>query len=100
MLEGGGNLPLELEGQAGAMISELREAGWAISASFHDADCFGNRYVDLCRAGLRIRLVNDRSQHFIHGPTEEIKAAGIWRAFGSLEEFRQAIVKWATNLHQ
>ena len=89
MTQGSGNLPIELEAQAVAMISSLREAGWTVSACFYDADHFGNWYTDLCHAGLTIRLAKDRSQYFISGPTEEIKAAGLWRTFDSLDEFQK-----------
>jgi hypothetical protein len=98
MLSGDQDLPVVVETEAGALISDLREAGWTVSGFRYDANYFGNWYVDLFRAGLTIRLVKDRSQYMIDGPpSEEIKAAGLWRAFDDLEEFRRAIIKWATN---
>jgi len=58
---------------------------------------FGNWQVKLHRAGNLLELVKDRSQYMVGGPpTEAIKAAGLWRAFDDLEEFRSALVKWAS----
>jgi hypothetical protein len=91
------NLAIEVEAEAGVMISDLRKAGWTVTASYYDAECFGNWLVDLFRAGVAIRLVKDRSQYFVRGPVDEIKAAGLFRAFNSLQDFRQAITNWATN---
>ena len=98
MLSDGANLPVEIESEVGALISDLREAGWTVSASRYDARVFGNWYVDLCRKDQTIRLMKDRSEYMIGGPpTDEIKAAGLWRSFVNLYEFRQAIVRWATK---
>ena len=43
------DLPIEIETEAGALISELRETGWTVSAFCYDAKSFGDWYVDLCR---------------------------------------------------
>jgi hypothetical protein len=98
MVSGSGNIPVEVETEAGELIAELNSAGWTVSTSHYDAKSFGNWYVDLRRADLTLRLVKDRSQYMIGGPpTKTIKATGLWRAFDDLEEFRHAIVKWATD---
>lgn len=89
------NLAIEIEADAVAMISDLRKAGWGVTASAFDAKCFGNWYVDLSRMGVAIRLVKDRSQYYVGGPSDA--AAGLFRAFTSFEEFRQAITKWLTG---
>jgi hypothetical protein len=98
MFSGEVDLLIEVKTEAGALISELREAGWTISASRYDARIFGNWYVDLVRKGHTIRLVKDRSQYMIDGLSiKEVKAAGLWRAFNDLHEFQRAIVNWATK---
>jgi hypothetical protein len=91
------DLPIELETEAGALISELRETGWTVSAFRYDAKSFGDWYVDLRCEDRMVRLVKDRSQYMIDGPTEEIKAAGLWKAFNDFGEFRRAINNWVTK---
>jgi hypothetical protein len=94
----GDNMPAEVEAEAGELIAELHSAGWTVSRSHYDARVFGNWYVDLRRADLTLRLVKDRSQYMVDGlPINEIKAAGLWRAFDDLEDFRHTVVKWATD---
>jgi hypothetical protein len=98
MTHNGADLPLEIEQEAGALISNLQAAGWTVSDAFYDRQAFGNWYVNLHRAGVPIQLVKDRSQYMVHGPSkEEQEAAGLWIAFNSFEEFRQAVVKWAAK---
>jgi hypothetical protein len=98
MFSEGADLPVEVESEVGALIADLREAGWTVSASRYDARVFGNWYVDLRRKNQTIRLMKDRSQYTIGGPPiEEIKAAGLRRSFDNLYEFQQAIVRWTTN---
>ena len=99
MLSNGGDLPDKVEIEVGALILQLREAGWVVSTSRYDAKVFGNWYVELHRADRMIRLVKDRSQYLIDGShMEEIKAAGLWRVFDDLEEFWRAVSKWITHL--
>jgi dipeptidase len=94
------DLPVEVETEVGALIAQLQTAGWIVSAHHYDAKHFGDWYIDLYRAGHRIRLVKDRSQYIFDGPpVEEIKAAGLWKAFDDLHEFQQSVSKFATNLN-
>ena len=98
MAQTGANLPIEIEREAGALISDLQAVGWTVSTSLYSPKSFGNWYVDLHRSGVAIRLVKDRSQYMVHGPRkEELEAAGLWWAFDSLSEFRQTVLKWAVN---
>ena len=91
-------LRAEIESEAGALFSELHAHGWVVIYSLYDAKVFGNWYVDLRRSGADLRLVKDRSQYLIEGPPfGELKAAGLWRAFEDLDEFRQAVINWARN---
>ena len=99
MLSGNARVPAEVQAEAGELISDLHFAGWTVSTAHYDADSFGNWYVDVCRAGRTIRLVKDRSQYMIAGPrTPEIKAAGLWKGFDDIREFRHALIKWAKTL--
>ena len=89
-------VPVEVDAEAGELISELHSAGWTVSTSHYDANLFGNWYIDLCRAGRTIRLVKDRSQYMIAGPpTPEIEAAGLWKAFDNLADFHRELIEWA-----
>jgi hypothetical protein len=98
MLSGNESIPIEVEVEAGKLISELHSAGWTVSTSHYDAKLFGNWYVDLTRAGHTMRLVKERSQYMIAGlPIQQIKAAGLWKAFDDFQEFRHVLIKWAND---
>jgi hypothetical protein len=91
-------LTVEVETEVGALISQLHQAGWIVSVSRYDAKAFGNWYVELRRANGLIRLSKDRSQYQIDGSNiEEIKSAGLWRAFDDLEHFRRAVGNWIVD---
>ena len=98
MPESGFKLPVEVEKEAGPLLAELRAGGWQVSASEYDASAFGNWLVDMQRDGVVMRLVKDRSQYMVTGPPEEVlKAAGLWRAFDSLNELQTTVARWATR---
>jgi len=90
------SLPSEIKMEVGKLISRLSTAGWVVSDCRYDPKAFGNWYVDLSRDRLTIRLTKDRSQYFVDRlPAEELKDAGLWRAFDNVEEFQNAIIQWA-----
>jgi hypothetical protein len=92
------SLPTEVEIEIGVVIAVLNNAGWQNTSSRYDAKIFGNWCIDFCRGGQTIRLVKDRSQYMIFGSQEEeIKAAGLFRAFDDLHEFRQSVSQFINN---
>lgn len=95
--EGEETLTPEVQDEAGAIVADLSAAGWTVTASHYDEQHFGNWYVDLTRGERTIRLVKDRSQFMVDAPIEELKAAGLFKAFDELGTFRQAVVAWATR---
>jgi hypothetical protein len=98
MPEGGFKLPVEVEEEAGPLLAELRAGGWQVSASEYNASAFGNWLVDLQRDGVVMRLLKDRSQYMVTGlPREVLKAAGLWRAFDSLNELQTTLARWANR---
>ena len=98
MPESGFKMPVEVEKEAGPLLAELRAGGWQVSASEYDASAFGNWLITLQRDGVVMRLLKDRSQYMVDGlPTEELKAAGLWRAFNTLNEFQMAVTRWANR---
>jgi hypothetical protein len=68
-----------------------------VNDCYYDPETFGNWYVDLTRGDVTIRLVKDRSQYYVAGPTESIKAAGLWKSFAELNDFRDAVASWANQ---
>jgi hypothetical protein len=91
-------LPNEIAEEVGELISELQKKEWTISFARYDAQSFGNWYVDLDQKGNCIRLIKDRSQYIFSGPPiEEIQAAGLWKSFDDLHEFRHAVIKWVVQ---
>lgn len=90
------NLPVEIAREAGLLISTLRTAGWILPEARYDANTMGNWYVDLARDDVFLRLVKDRSQFFVTGPPiQNLKAAGLSRAFDDFAEFQQSVLSWA-----
>jgi hypothetical protein len=93
-------LPDKVEAEAASLLAELRALGWTVFAYRHDPRHFDNWSIDLQLAARTIRLVKDRSQYMFDGPrTEELKAAGLWKAFDDFEEFRQAVILWVNQPH-
>jgi hypothetical protein len=91
-------IPIELEREVGTLLSDLRSAGWKITFYHYDAGSFGDWFIDLCRGAHAIRLVKDRSQYMISGSQEEeIKAAGLWKAFDDFGEFSQSVCGFALS---
>ena len=77
------------------LVSALLSRGWNVVSSSYDASCFGNWHIDMRNGGSTLRIVKDRSQYMIDGSElHELKAAGLFRAFGGLQEFRNAIMNW------
>jgi hypothetical protein len=98
MPESGSKLPVKVEKEAGLLLAELRTAGWRVSASEYDASAFGNWSINLQRDGVMMRVLKDRSQYMVDGlPAEALKAAGLWRAFDSLDELRITVTQWANR---
>lgn len=95
MEDGSETVPVEIAAEAGVLIDELRLAGWTVHESQFDAKFFGNWFVDLRCENRALRLLKDRSQFMVGGPpTQEIKDAGLWRAFESFEQFCNAVRKY------
>jgi hypothetical protein len=91
------HLPDKVEAEAASLLAELRALGWTVVACRHDPQHFGNWSIALQLGERTIRLVEDRSQYMFDGPpAEELKAAGLWKAFDDFEEFRQAVMRWVT----
>jgi hypothetical protein len=98
MQENDNTLPDEIKAEAETLFSKLYDAGWIVSSSAYSFNSFGNWYVELSRAGSRIRIAKDRYQYLIEGsPEKKIKAAGLWRAFNNYEDFRHAVIKWLAS---
>ena len=85
----------EVRQDIAGLIDALSNAGYAAEGTY-DAKDFGNWYVDV--AGPRqFRLIKDRRQYLIDGPEDSLRAAGLWRAFNSREEFQTAVLRWAVG---
>ncbi len=91
------HLPKQIVKEVGNLLEELSAAGWIIFDSRYDAAFFGNWCVEVRRADRSIRLIKDRSQYTLDGPTsEELKIAGLWRVFDDLGDFRRSVLSSAT----
>jgi len=99
-MEHAGFLPSEVAVQAGDLLHALGQAGWTTYGGRYDAETMGElvcrspplRSNDAARKGQVAQyMVTDV-------PPEPLKAAGLWKAFDNWQEFRAAVLKWATAL--
>jgi hypothetical protein len=95
--ERGPELPEQIKEEIGPLLSMLGIAGWVVNDSSYDPNSFGNWYADLTRGNLTIRLVKDRSQYYVSGPTESLKATGLWKSYPDLADFCGAVAAWANE---
>jgi len=91
-------LPRAVAREVLSIIERLLEKGWQVSSHRYDPKSFGNWYVDLVRLGLEIRVVKDRSQFFVTGPSmDDLQGAGLGHSFDDPERFRQVLIAWDTS---
>jgi hypothetical protein len=89
-------LPIEIQADAGALLSGLCADGRSIISHRYEAEIFGNWEVKLDRNGESLQLTKDRSQYMVDGQsTEDLKAAGLWRAFDDRYEFQCCVLRWS-----
>jgi hypothetical protein len=97
----GDDLPVEIARDADGLFAAMRTVGWTVVRFSYDAAVMGNWQVGLLRGGHSLQIVRDKSQFFIEGPpAEELKAAGLWRAFDDSTKFCDAVAHWALNKPQ
>ena len=90
------NLPEQIQEDAVPLISKLLANGWVLVDSRYSPEPFGDWYVDLQNGASKFRIAKDRSQYMVHGPsTDELKSAGLWKAFDSPDEMCSLIERWA-----
>lgn len=90
--------PRKVAQEIHSIVNELVENGWQISFARYDRKSFGNWYVDLVRLGFEIRIVKDRSQYFVSGPSKnDLQRVGLGGSFDDIGEFRRTLIAWATN---
>jgi hypothetical protein len=92
------NLPARISAEAGNLLEKLRSAGWRITDSRYDDRVFGNWFVDLVHENQSMRIVKDRSQYSVDGPSyAELKAAYLQRVFDDFEEFSCTVMSWVSS---
>jgi hypothetical protein len=91
-------LPRQIADETEALVSELCIKGWRISSSVYDHKHFGNWYIDLHRDDEAIRLVKDRSQYQMYGPSlKELEEASLNIPFNSFDTFQRTVSIWASK---
>ena len=78
----------------GEELEALQGAGYRITASRYDADCFGNWFVDLV-GPIKMRVVRERGQYYVAGPREPLEAYDLARAFDDREAFWRTLKAYA-----
>jgi hypothetical protein len=88
-------LPRAIARDIGSLLDELGTLGLRVTDSRYDPDAFGNYLVDLDSPLGWLRIVCERRQYILHGPSREVlEGAGLWRAFDSKDEFATALLRW------
>ena len=90
------NVAEQIQEDAGPLISKLLASGWTLVESRYSPESFGNWYVDLRNRTTQFRIAKDRSQYVVNGPSiDELKSAGLWKAFDSWDELCPLLERWA-----
>ena len=84
-------LPKEIEAEIGDLIEKLCAAGWRPNRSRYSAECFGDWLIELEREGTMVVLTKDKGQYLIDADIEQMKQAGLWKAFNKLDEYKAAV---------
>jgi hypothetical protein len=88
----------EIKNEADSLLSPLQSAGWVIASSEYDAEVMGSWNVELVQGKHSLRLVKDRSQFYLNGPSiESLQAVGLSGVFTAFAEFRRAVLKWVVG---
>ncbi len=84
----------EIAQDIGPLLDALSELHVNIRASAYDGKHFGNYYVDLDASGTAFRIIRDRGQYIIEAQTDQLRTLGLFRAFNTREEIREAALKF------
>jgi hypothetical protein len=88
-------LDKHIEASLGPLLNELAADGWSVTRAQYDATSFGNILVEMHRGSAWIVLTRDRSQFIIDAPDHAaLRAAGLFRAFDSVNDFKEAVLAW------
>ena len=88
-------VPAEVTSDIGSLLRDLEALGYRPTESSYATESFGNYHVDLTSPRGWLRLVRDRSQYTIETESgEELRKAGLFRAFNDRNEFVSAVLQW------
>ena len=88
-------LDRHIEASLGPLVRELAADGWSVTRAEYGADSFGDIVVELQKESRWLVLTRDRSQFMIDGPDHAaLRAAGLFRAFDSVNDFKDAVLAW------
>jgi hypothetical protein len=90
------DVPDEIRRDIGALLDELSQLRVNISGSLYAEKSFGSYYVDFDAFGTAFRIIRDRRQYMIDANVDQLKALGLWRAFNSREELREAALTYVS----
>ena len=94
-------VPRKVASEINNILMELLQSGWQVFDYRYDSQSFGNWCVQLVRKDLSIRVIKDRSQYFLDGPSKnELGGTDLERTFDERTEFRRALAHWAVNSTQ
>jgi hypothetical protein len=89
------SIPKQITRDIGDLLSRLAELGYMPTRAQYDAQSFGNYFVDLGSEQGWLRIVRDRNQYFVDVTSkEQLKNAGLFRAFDDRKEFERALLSW------
>jgi hypothetical protein len=76
------------------LLPQLAAHGFHPGRCEYAPDVFGNYLVDFSAPTKSFRLIRDRSQYMLEGDQEELRDAGLFRAFDDKKEFQSALLSW------
>ena len=89
------DVPDAIASDLGEILSELASLGYVPVASRYSPESFANYYVDLESPDGALRIVRDKSQYHVDMQAiDELKRAGMFRAFDELDTFRIALISF------
>jgi hypothetical protein len=89
------SLPPEIVADLGELLVELEADGVQATSGEYSRESFGNYTVEFRSNKGLFRVVRDRSQYYIDGPSQDqLLPLGLWRAFNDLETFSEALHGW------
>jgi hypothetical protein len=79
------------------LLSEISKFGYSIASYSEEPRSFGDFVVTISKGERSHTISCDRSQLMLKGERYELEPFGLWKAFDSKEEFKNALIAFFTK---